>query len=72
METLTINFSRRSSDIRTQFYPPIQLDPSKRHEIGLSRLETYNSIPNVDEYNNVIRYEYQNEMHDNNHSNRCI
>ena len=64
METISINLSRASSDIRTSIYPPIKLDPSKRHEMALIRLETYNSIPNVDENNNIIRYELNGEIYD--------
>jgi hypothetical protein len=57
MESISINLTRESSDIRTHFYPPLQLDPTRRHEIALIRLETYNSIPNIDVENNVMRYE---------------
>lgn len=64
MKTQSINLSRVTSDIRTSIYPPIQLDPNQHHEMALIRLETYNSIPNIDESNNVIRYEYGNEIHD--------
>ena len=64
MQTISINLSRASSDIRTSIYPPIKLDPNKRHEMALIRLETYNSIPNVDENNNIIRYELNGETYD--------
>ena len=63
METISINLSRANSDIRTSIYPPIKLDLNKRHEIALIRLETYNSIPNVDE-NNIIRYELSGKTYD--------
>jgi hypothetical protein len=64
MESISINLTRESSDIRTHFYPPLQLNPSKRHEIALIRLETYNSIPNIDEGNNTLRYEIDGVSHD--------
>lgn len=64
METLSINLTKNSSDIRTHFYPPIQLKPDKRHEMALIRLETYNSIPNVDDTNNVFRYEVDSKTYD--------
>jgi hypothetical protein len=64
MESISINLTRESSDIRTHFYPPLQLNPSKRHEIALIRLETYNSIPNIDEGNNTLRYEIDGVCHD--------
>lgn len=63
METISINLSSASSNIRTSIYPAIKLDPNKRHEMALIRLETYNSIPNVDE-NNIIRYEINGETYD--------
>jgi hypothetical protein len=64
MESISINLTRESSDIRTHFYPPLQLDPTKRHEIALIRLETYNSIPNIDTGNNVMRYEIDGVSYD--------
>ena len=64
MQKLSLNLSRKSSDIRTAIYPPISLDPLKRHEMAMIRLETYNSIPNVDESNNVIRYEFNDVKHE--------
>jgi len=48
----------------TCIYPPIQLDPNKRHEIALIRLETYNSIPNVDDTCNIFRYWVGSDRHD--------
>ena len=63
MQTISMNLSKASSDIRTSIYPAIKLDPSKRHEIALIRLETYNSIPNVNENNNIIRYELNGETY---------
>lgn len=64
MNTISINVSDKSSNIRTPIYPPIRLDPTKRHEMALIRLETYNSIPNVDETNNIIRYSIDDVQHD--------
>jgi len=64
MENISIHLTSDSSGIRTQFYPPLRLDSSKRHEIALIRLETYNSIPNIDENNNTIRYEIDGVTHD--------
>ena len=64
MSNISINLSSQQSDIRTSISPPIKLDPKKRHEMALIRLETYNSTPNVDESNNIIKYKYQGTMHE--------
>ena len=40
------------------------MDPTKHHEIALISLETYNSIPNIDESNNIVRYSFRDETHD--------
>src|SRR6218665_145238 len=50
------SLSERSSKIRTKFNPPIQLDKSKRYEMALDNLETYNSFPSIDSSNNNCRY----------------
>ena len=55
-ESFSIFLSERSSQIRTKFNPLIQLDKSKRYEMALVNLETYNSFPNIDSSNNNCRY----------------
>src|SRR6218665_3405500 len=55
-ESFSILLSERSSQIRTKFNPLIQLDKSKRYEMALVNLETYNSFPNIDPSNNNCRY----------------
>src|SRR6218665_1126282 len=55
-ESYSILLSERSSQIRTKFSPLIQLDKSKRYEMALVNLETYNSFPNIDSSNNNCRY----------------
>ena len=52
METIDINLNKDSSDIRIS--PPIKLESKKKHEMVMIRLETYNSIPNVNETNNLL------------------
>ena len=51
-ESFSILLSKTSSQIRTKFNPLIQLDNSKRYEIALVNLQTYNSFPNFDSSNN--------------------
>ena len=61
-QTKSINFSGKCSIIRKSYYPPIKLDPKKKNELALIRLETYNSIPNIDENNNLIICEVNTEV----------
>ena len=64
MANISIHLSSRNSDIFTSISPPLRLDPNKRHEMALIRLETYNSVPNVDTSNNIIKYKYQGNVHE--------
>lgn len=59
-ESFSILLSERSSQIRTKFNPLIQLDKSKKYEMALVNLETYNSFPNIDSTNNNCRYSPDN------------
>ena len=63
MSNISLCLTSQGSDIRTSIYPPIRLDPDKYHEIALIRLETYNSIPNVNESNNVFRYKFNDTIY---------
>src|SRR6218665_879577 len=54
-ESFSILLSERSSQIRRKFNTLIQLDKSKKYEMALVNLETYNSFQNIDStYNNCI------------------
>src|SRR6218665_1980086 len=55
-ESFSILLSERSSQISTKFNPLIHPDKSKRYEMALVNLETYNSFPNIDSSNNNCRY----------------
>lgn len=55
MTTVTITFSGRSSVLRANFFPPIELDPRYEYECGLIDFQSFHSIPNIDEYMNRIR-----------------
>jgi|TARA_Y100000289_G_scaffold66182_1_gene81856 hypothetical protein len=50
----------RSSRIKTNFNPPIQLEKDHIYELGLLNLETYFSFPNIDSSNNYFRYSPNN------------
>ncbi len=48
--------SGNTTNIRTQFDPPIKLNRDSKYEIALVNLETYYSFPNIDSTKNLIRY----------------
>jgi len=48
--------SENSTKIKTTFYPPIELDRTRKYEMALVNLETYYSFPNLSDENNVFRY----------------
>lgn len=45
----TFTLAGHSSHLTFQIFPPIQLDPNCEYSLGLTSLNTYNSIPNVSE-----------------------
>ena len=53
---ITFLFSGTSNDFTTPLMPPLRLDPSKRYEVALLSVDMYNSIPNITEENNELRY----------------
>ena len=48
--------SEKSSKIRTQYNPLIELDVNKKYAMALVNLESYYSFPNIDATNNNFRY----------------
>lgn len=52
----TIILSGCASVLDSVFAPPITLDPSRSHYIGLVEFVAYNAIPNVTESNRVFQY----------------
>jgi len=48
--------SDNSTKMKTTFYPPIELDKTRKYEMALVNLETYYSFPNIDSSNNIFRY----------------
>ena len=55
----TLIVSNNSSDLSFHIYPPINLNSNKQYEIGLVGLTMYNSIPNIDNTNNVFKFQYK-------------
>ena len=57
-------FSSNKTSWTTNFENLIHVDNDKnQYEIALLNLETYNSIPNIDETNNKFVYTLPNESH---------
>lgn len=52
----TFTLSGRSSELRTDFNPPLYLDEESDYQLCLLNFDTFNSIPNVDETNNTFHY----------------
>ena len=52
----TYIMSGMKSDFTTKYSPPISLDDSKQHEAALLSIDLFNSIPNITNLNNVLRY----------------
>ena len=55
-----IMVSDSKSRFKTRFNPTLQLDRDKKYQIAPVNLETYYSIPNIDESNNVFVYSLDN------------
>lgn len=53
--SLTFILSDKSSILSSDFNPPIYLDTTKEWVMGMTNFETFNSIPNVTEENNVFK-----------------
>ena len=56
-DTLTISLSSTSSILEAQFFPPIELSPTKNYVLGLVELLTFNTIPNIDKKNKFYIFE---------------
>ena len=52
----TYIMSGMKSDFTTKYSPPISLDESKQYEAALLSIDLFNSIPNITNLNNVLRY----------------
>lgn len=47
-ESFTLILSGTSSILEASYFPPIELNPSKKYALGLIEFLTFNSIPNID------------------------
>lgn len=48
----TFTLTGTQSEISVNYHPPIELNPNSFYKLGLVGFYTYNSIPNIDRYNN--------------------
>jgi len=55
-ENISVVLSNTSCSWSTIFSPPLYLDPKKKYEMALISLESYYSIPNVNNTNNTFVY----------------
>lgn len=51
-DSFTLTLSGNTSVLQSQYFPPIELNPSKQYVLGLVEFLTFNSIPNIDSSNN--------------------
>jgi len=56
-ESYTLIVSGRSSELTTNYFPPIKLSPQKQYALALVELQTFNAIPNIDEGRNKLYIE---------------
>lgn len=58
MSAITLTFTGKSSQLTTEYFPAIDLDDGE-YVCGLVDFQTFNSIPNIDETNNLFFYGYE-------------
>jgi hypothetical protein len=57
---MTLILSNSTTDFTTTFSPPIVLSENSNYELGLLNFDTYNSMPNVDEGCNSLKFSTDN------------
>lgn len=60
----TILLNGKSNVLESVFSPPIFLDPKKVHYVGLVEFVAFNSIPNIDHTNQILRYIQRQKVDD--------
>lgn len=62
-KNLELILSSRETDFITKYKPPIKLDSDRSYSVALVNLESYNSLPNIEEgINNEFRYSPDNGL----------
>lgn len=56
MSSLTLTLSGNSSQLKSDYFPPIELGDVGEYECGLIDFYTFNSIPNIDKATNLFHY----------------
>lgn len=71
MSSITLTLTGDSSNLTAQYCPAIDLSDGGEYVCGLIDFQTFNSIPNIDETNNLFYFGYANLEHnkDNNNNN---
>lgn len=67
MTSITLTLSGNSSNLRAEYFPAIDLSGGS-YVCGLIDFQTFNSIPNVDETNNMFYYGNEKEIKTVNHN----
>lgn len=63
MDQLTLTLTGNSSNLWSDYHPPIELEEDASYVIGLIDFTTYNSIPNITDKNNKLHLnKYCNEV----------
>ena len=62
-QSKSIVVSSNQSSFKKDFYPPIVFDSNGTHEMALIGLDMYNSIPNIDERNNLFMYSFGEKIY---------
>lgn len=56
LPSLLLALTKPNSILKEKYFPPIELDKNCQYVCGLVNFETYNTIPNVDIYNNQFHF----------------
>lgn len=51
-DSIILTLSGNTSVLQAEYFPPIELNPSKHYVLGLVEFLTFNAIPNIDSTNN--------------------
>jgi len=55
--SIPLTLSHHTNTLSCDFFPPIFLSRNKDYEIGLLSFTAYNSVPNIDDKNNLFHYD---------------
>lgn len=61
MTSIALTLSGRGSSLYANYFPPIELGEEHSYECGLLNINTWNSIPNIDESNDEFHFKKSEE-----------